>query len=479
MILDETDVLFHLFNSEEYTRKVLPYLTEHYFSVSINKQIFKTFHDYYTKYNSLPSKNQIHLEIVNKSDVKQTIVDQLSESLNDLVGETDIEMKWLVDKSEQFIKDKAIYNALLESIAIVDKKSKKSKDSIPELLSKALSVSFDHHIGHDYFNDASERFDFYNLVVDRVKFDMDVLNKITHGGLPKKTLNVFASATGVGKSLVMCHLASFYLSQGHNVLYITLEMAEERIAERIDVNLLDISLNDISGSSKDHYMKLINEQWKKTKGKLVIKEYPTSGANVEHFKSLLRELKIKKNFVPTILFIDYLTICSSARYKPGADVNSYFIGKAIAEEMRGLAVEYELICISAVQFNRSGYNNSDSDITNISESAAIAMTADTLFGLISTEDLRKENRILVKQMKNRLGDLNYYSKFLIGVDYAKMRIYELDGTKEIEDDEKQDEQCYVAVSSSSTKKKIQEEEESSIINTKSSLKDKVRSVNWG
>jgi replicative DNA helicase len=434
MVLDDDGVLFHLFQSEEYARKVLPYIKPEYFSSEAHKHIFTHFNDFFIAYDNIPSKISIKLQLDNAFGIKEPVVNQINETLESLSGDTEANIAWLVDQTEKYTQHKAIYNAVFEVISIIDKKSKKSKDVIPELLSQALAVSFDQHIGHDYFDDAESRHDFYNKILERVVFDMDVLNKITHGGLPRKTLNVFASATGVGKSLIMCHLSSFYLAQGYNVLYITLEMAEERIAERIDVNLLDISLDEMAQLPKETFITKINKQWKKTKGKLIIKEYPTAGANAEHFKSLLRELQIKKGFVPDVVCVDYLTICTSSRYKPGTDVGSYFIGKAIAEEIRGLCVSNNLVGISAVQFNRGGYNNSDSDITNISESAAIAMTADTLFGLISTPELRKENKIMIKQLKNRLGDLNYYSTFLIGVDYSKMRIYELEGTKEIKDD---------------------------------------------
>jgi archaellum biogenesis ATPase FlaH len=339
--------------------------------------------------------------------------------------EEKVESKWLVEQTEKFCQDKAIYNAIMESVSILDDKNGiKPKGEIPKLLSDALGVSFDQHIGHDYMSDYESRFDFYHKVESRVKFDLDIFNKITKGGLPTKTLNIALAGTGVGKSLFMCHVAGSCLSQGQNVLYITLEMAEERIAERIDANLLNIDLNELQTMTKEDYERKFKVLQNKAHGKLIIKEYPTASASSLHFRALLSELHLKKNFVPDIIFIDYLNICASARIKAGGSVNSYTYIKSIAEELRGLAVEHNVPIVSATQTTRSGFSNSDVGLEDTSESFGLPATADFMFALITTEELQQLNQIMVKQLKNRYSDPNNNKRFVVGVDRGKMRLYD-------------------------------------------------------
>jgi archaellum biogenesis ATPase FlaH len=349
---------------------------------------------------------------------------QLLNELNQ-AKEEPTETPWLIDQTEKFCQDKAIYNAIMESVGILDNKShKKSKGEIPQLLSDALGVSFDNTVGHDYINDSDARYEAYHKVESRIRFDLDLFNKITKGGLPIKTLNIALAGTGVGKSLFMCHVASGCLSQGHNVLYITMEMAEEKIAERIDANLLNIDLNELHTLSKEDYERKFSALKSKTHGKLIIKEYPTASASVLHFRALLNDLAIKKNFKPDIIFIDYLNICCSARIKPGANVNSYSYIKSIAEELRGLAVENALPIVSATQTTRSGFSSSDPGLEDTSESFGLPATADFMFALVSNEELEALGQILVKQLKNRYGDPNDYKRFVLGIDRAKMRLYD-------------------------------------------------------
>jgi archaellum biogenesis ATPase FlaH len=344
-----------------------------------------------------------------------------------------IELKWLTEQTEKFCQDKAIYNAIMESVSILDDRTQsKSKGEIPKLLADALGVSFDQHIGHDYINDYDSRFDFYHKVESRIRFDLDIFNKITKGGLPIKTLNIALAGTGVGKSLFMCHVAASCISQGHNVLYITLEMAEEKIAERIDANLLNIDLNELHTISKKDYERKFDALRNKVQGKLIIKEYPTAAASSLHFRALLSELALKKNFKPDIIFIDYLNICSSARIKPGASVNSYTYIKSIAEELRGLAVEYSVPIVSATQTTRSGFTNSDPGLEDTSESFGLPATADFMFALVTNEELESLNQILVKQLKNRYSDPNTFKRFVIGVDRAKMRLYDAEDSAQVD-----------------------------------------------
>jgi replicative DNA helicase len=417
--------------NEEYTRKVLPFISDSYFSDRMENILYKEIESFVHKYKSLPSKESLIIDLtesknLTESDLKRTteLVNSLSENKNEVN-----EMQWLIDQTEKFCQDKAIYNAIMESVQILDdKSSSKSKGSIPQLLSDALGVSFDSHVGHDYLVDYDERFDFYHRKEKRVKFDLDYFNKITKGGVPVKTLNVILAGTGSGKSLFMCHMAASSISQGHNVLYITLEMAEERIAERIDANLLNVSLDDLHVISKADYEKKFSALKNKTQGKLIIKEYPTASANAGHFRSLLNELRLKKNFVPEIIFVDYLNICNSSRMKMGSSINSYTYIKAIAEELRGLAVEFGVPIFSATQTTRSGYSNTDLGLEDTSESFGLPATADFMFALITTEELQQLNQIMVKQLKNRYGDPNFNKKFVIGVDRSKMKLYDVEAS---------------------------------------------------
>ena len=423
----ETTILKNLVYSEEYTRKVLPFIHVDYFSDNKEKIVFNLVSEFVNKYKTLPTHEALVIDLkdsktLNDIEVKGAL--NLLEEINQNKKEP-TEQQWLVEQTEKFCQDKAIYNAIMESVSILDDtKSTKSKGEIPKLLSNALGVSFDSNVGHDYINDSSSRFDFYHKQESRIPFDIDLLNKITKGGLPNKTLNICLAGTGVGKSMFMCHVAASCLSQGQNVLYITLEMAEERIAERIDANLLNVSMNDLHSMTKSDYDRKFDTLKSKTHGKLIIKEYPTASANSLHFRSLLNELHLKKNFQPQIIFIDYLNICASSRIKPGANVNSYSYIKAIAEELRGLAVEFNVPIVSATQTTRSGFSNTDVGLEDTSESFGLPATADFMFALISTEELEQLNQLMVKQLKNRYGDPNIYKRFVIGVDRSKMKLYD-------------------------------------------------------
>ena len=371
--------------------------------------------------------------VINFTESKNLTEAQVRSSidlLNDLHKEKNepSELQWLTEQTEKFCQDKAIYNAIMDAVQILDTKTNKDKGEIPKILSDALGVSFDRNIGHDYITDYESRYDFYHKKEERVPFDLDFFNKITKGGLPNKTLNIALAGTGVGKSLFMCHVAAGCISQGYDVLYITMEMAEEKIAERIDANLLNIRLDDLHIISKDDYTKRFQSVQNKTHGRLIIKEYPTAAAGSMHFRSLLNELQLKKNFRPKIIFIDYLNICCSSRLKAGANVNSYTYVKAIAEELRGLAVEFNVPIVSATQTTRSGYSNSDVDLTDTSESFGLPATADFMFALINTEELEQLNQIMVKQLKNRYNDPSMNKKFVIGVDRAKMKLYDVEDT---------------------------------------------------
>ena len=423
----ETTILKNLVYSEEYTRKVLPFIQVDYFSDNKEKIVFKLVSEFINKYKTLPTHEALVIDLTDSktlNDVEVKGALNLLEEINQNKKEP-TEQQWLVEQTEKFCQDKAIYNAIMESVSILDDtKSTKSKGEIPKLLSNALGVSFDSNVGHDYINDSSSRFDFYHKQESRIPFDIDLLNKITKGGLPNKTLNICLAGTGVGKSMFMCHVAASCLSQGQNVLYITLEMAEERIAERIDANLLNVSMNDLHSMTKSDYDRKFDTLKSKTHGKLIIKEYPTASANSLHFRSLLNELHLKKNFQPQIIFIDYLNICASSRIKPGANVNSYSYIKAIAEELRGLAVEFNVPIVSATQTTRSGFSNTDVGLEDTSESFGLPATADFMFALISTEELEQLNQLMVKQLKNRYGDPNIYKRFVIGVDRSKMKLYD-------------------------------------------------------
>jgi len=423
----EQTILKNLIYNEEYSRKVLPFIRPDYFSDNIEKTVFKEVFDFTNHYKNPPTHEALVINFTEKKDVSDEVVKDAIQLLNELnqAKEEPTETPWLIDQTEKFCQDKAIYNAIMESVGILDSKShNKSKGEIPQLLSDALGVSFDNTVGHDYINDSDARYEAYHKVESRIRFDLDLFNKITKGGLPIKTLNIALAGTGVGKSLFMCHVASSCLSQGHNVLYITMEMAEEKIAERIDANLLNIDLNELHTLSKDDYERKFSALKSKTHGKLIIKEYPTASASVLHFRALLNDLAIKKNFKPDIIFIDYLNICCSARIKPGANVNSYSYIKSIAEELRGLAVENALPIVSATQTTRSGFSSSDPGLEDTSESFGLPATADFMFALVSNEELEALGQILVKQLKNRYGDPNDYKRFVLGIDRAKMRLYD-------------------------------------------------------
>ena len=423
----EQTILKNLIYNEPFTRKVLPFIRPEYFSDATEKTLYKEIYDFVNQYKNLPSHEALVINFTESKSLTEPQVQSVIELVNDIHQNRDdkVEIEWLTEQTEKFCQDKAIYNAIMESVSILDdKQSKKSKGEIPKLLSDALGVSFDSNVGHDYINDSDSRYDFYHKVESRIQFDLDIFNKITKGGLPIKTLNIALAGTGVGKSLFMCHCAAGAISQGHNVLYITLEMAEEKIAERIDANLLNITMDELYTIPKDDYERKFSTLKNKVQGKLIIKEYPTAGASTLHFRALLNELALKKTFKPDIIFIDYLNICASARIKPGGNVNSYTYIKSIAEELRGLAVEFNLPVVSATQTTRSGYSNSDVDLTDTSESFGLPATADFMFALITNEELEQLGQIMVKQLKNRYSDPNYYKRFVVGVDRAKMRLYD-------------------------------------------------------
>ena len=421
----ETKILSHLVYDEKYLRKVLPFIKDVYFEVLTEKIIFQEIQQYMNNYDGLPSANILQIEIEKRKDISEEIFKEAVDLIQSF-REEKVDQEWLLDTTEKWCKERAIYLALMESVKLADGRDKtKNREAIPSILSEALGVSFDDHIGHDYLQDAEERFEFYHKKEDKIPFDLDLFNKITKGGLPNKTLNVALAGTGVGKSLFMCHCASSCLSQGKNVLYITLEMAEEKIAERIDANLLGINIKELADIPKSLFETKIGKVAKKTQGTLIIKEYPTASAHAGHFKSLLSELSIKKGFAPDIIFVDYLNICSSSRYK-GTIVNSYTFVKAIAEELRGLAVESNVPIVSATQTTRSGYGSSDIDLTDTSESFGLPATADLMFALISTEELEDMNQIMVKQLKNRYNDPTMNKRFVIGIDRARMRLYNVE-----------------------------------------------------
>ena len=421
----EVTILSNLVYSEKYTRKVLPFLKSEYFTAREHKIIFLEIHEYVSQYDALPSLNALGIECQERTDLTE-------EQFKDVIGVLNVlsddisDHDWLLDATEKWCQERAIYLSLMESVKIADgQDSKKDKGAIPQILSEALGVSFDQHVGHDYVSDAEARYDFYHRKEDKIPFDLSLFNKITKGGLPNKTLNIALAGTGVGKSLFMCHCASSALLQGKNVLYITLEMAEEKIAERIDSNLLNVPIQKLSDLPKVMFEKKIKSLAKKTQGKLIIKEYPTASAHVGHFKSLINDLALKRSIRPDVIFVDYLNICASQRYK-GSIVNSYTYVKAIAEELRGLAVEANVPIISATQTTRSGFGSSDVDLTDTSESFGLPATADLMFALISTEELEEMNQIMVKQLKNRYNDTNTFKRFCIGIDRSKMRLYDIE-----------------------------------------------------
>ena len=427
MELTEQIVMNCLFSDDGFVRKAMPYIEREYFQTESNKIVFDMMKVHIEKYNELPSRESllVSLDDVNVSEnIYKEILDFI-EYLNKNKDEHKNSL-WQLDATEKWCKDRALYNAVMKSINIINEDSSSEKGNMPKILQEALAVSFDTHIGHDFIDDYEERFEFYQRVEEKIPFHLEKLNEITKGGLPKKTLNIALAGTGVGKSLFMCDCAANHLAMGYDVLYITCEMSEEKIAERIDANLLDTSIQDVSVMRKTTFDRKIEKLKKKTTGKLIIKEYPTAVANANHFRHLLNELHLKKNFKPKIMYIDYLNICASSRIKLGNGANSYTLVKSIAEELRGLAVENEVPIVSATQTTRSGYSSSDVDLTDTSESFGLPATADLMFALISTEELEDMSQILVKQLKNRYNDPNENKRFVVGIDRPKMRLYDVE-----------------------------------------------------
>jgi replicative DNA helicase len=422
----EKTILQGLIYNEDYMRKVFPFLKQEYFSDQIDGQMYKTISGFISEYNKCPSKEAIEISLQNDRGVGEDTYENCINELNEYVP-TDTVNEFLINETEKFCKERAVYNAITRSINVMDGRDRElGPDGIPQLLQDALAVAFNSNVGHDYFNDAEKRFEFYNREEERIPFHLDLLNKVTKGGPPKKTLTCVLAPTGAGKSLFMTDWASFLVASGFNVLYITCEMAEERIAERNDANLLDVPLDQLKKMDKETYMGRMSKITSKTQGRMFIKEYPTSSAHVGHFKALLNELKIKQKFVPDIIFVDYINICLSQRYKAGGNANSYTIVKATAEELRGMAVEYDVPVVTATQVNRDGMDNSDIDMTNTSESMGLPMSLDIFFALIPTEELEKMNQIMIKQLKNRFGDINYFKRFVVGIDRSKMRLYDIE-----------------------------------------------------
>jgi replicative DNA helicase len=437
----ETTILRSLLFNNDYCRKVLPFIKNEYFENLHEKVVFEEICKFIVAYEQLATKEVLLIETEKRTDITEDTYKIICEYISKL-DDSPADKQWLIDTTEKWCKDRAIYLALMESIKIADgQDEKKSRDSIPAILQEALAIGFDSHIGHDYLKDYQERYDSYHRKEDKIPFDLDYFNKITKGGLPNKTLNIALAGTGVGKSLFMCHFASSVLLQGRNVLYITLEMAEEKIAERIDANLLNVNIKDIETLPKMMFDTKVNNIAKKTQGTLIIKEYPTASAHAGHFRALLNELSLKKSFKPDIIFIDYLNICGSSRYKSNFSVNSYSYVKAIAEELRGLAVESNVPIVSATQTTRSGFSSSDPDLTDTSESFGLPATADLMFALISTEELEQLGQIMVKQLKNRYNDPTMNKRFVVGIDRAKMRLYDVEQSaqKDILDSGNEDE----------------------------------------
>jgi len=440
----ETTILRNLVYNEEYSRKVIPFLKPDYFDQRTEKVIFEEISSFIVKYGSAITTEALRIELENRTDLTETEVKE-SRDITNAFSDSPVDKQWLLDTTEKWCRDRAIYLALMESIHIADGgDEKKNRDAIPSILSDALAVSFDNHIGHNYLEDYEARYESYHRKEDRIPFDLEYFNKITKGGLPNKTLNVALAGTGVGKSLFMCHMASSVLLNGRNVLYITMEMAEEKIAERIDANLLNVNIQDLTDLPKNTFENKVTNLSKKTQGSLIIKEYPTASAHSGHFKALLNELALKKSFRPDIIFIDYLNICASSRYKSNFSVNSYSYIKAIAEELRGLAVEANVPIVSATQTTRSGYGSSDVELTDTSESFGLPATADLMFALISTEELEALGQLMVKQLKNRYNDPTIYKRFIVGIDRAKMRLYDCEQTaqKDILDSGQEEEYDY-------------------------------------
>ena len=421
----ETTILSNLFFNEDFTRKALPFIEPDYFANSDEQTLFTEIEKFVENYKNLPTKDTILIELGGRKDLTEEQLKNLKQLIAG-ANDTQVDLKWLLDATEKWCKDRAVHNAVLSGIKILDNKDqKRTPEAIPGILADALSVSFDNHIGHDYLQDAEKRYDWYHTKEKKFKFDLDFFNKITKGGVPSKTLNIALAGTGVGKSLFMCHVASSFLTQGKNVLYITLEMAEERIAERIDANLFDIPMEDIRDMPKQLYDNKVDKLNAKTKGQLIIKEYPTASAHSGHFRALINELTLKKSFKPDVVFIDYLNICASARFK-GGNISSYFYIKAIAEELRGLAVEFDMPIFSATQTTRTGFASTDIGLEDTSESFGLPATADFMFALMSNEELEALGQMKVKQLKNRYNDPSMNRAFIVGVDRAKMRLYDVE-----------------------------------------------------
>ena len=420
----ERTTLTNLIWDENYARKVIPFIKPEYYSDKNERVIFEEITKFTEKYNSIPTQEALTIELDNRKDVNDDEYRKIVDIISSL-QKSDVDTQWLLDTTEKFCKDKAIYNAVVEGIGIIDGKDKeRTPEAIPSILSEALAVSFDTNVGHDYVEDGEERYDFYHKKEEKIPFDLDYFNKITKGGLPQKTLNIALAGTGVGKSLFMCHVAASTLMQGKSVLYITMEMAEERIAERIDANLMNVSMDDLQTLPKKMFETKLSKIQTKTNGKLIIKEYPTASAHVGHFRSLIKELALKRSFMPDIIFIDYLNICASSRFKGNANVGSYFYIKSIAEELRGLAVETNVPIMSATQTTRTGFTSTDIGLEDTSESFGLPATADLMFALIATEELEELNQIVVKQLKNRYNDPTMNKRFVLGIDRAKMRLYD-------------------------------------------------------
>jgi replicative DNA helicase len=422
----EQTVLRNLLTNEPYMRKVLPFVKPEYFE-GVYRLLYKEVGKYVAKYNKLPRLEEFKIELDNSDKFNDEMYRHAMEVMPNIFTKEDVNEQWLIDTTEKWCQDRAVYNAIMESISIIDNKHETlSKNALPDILQKALAVSFDTNIGHDYIENVEQRYDFYHEQEERIPFDLDYFNKITKGGLPNKTLNIALAGTGVGKSLFMCHVAANALVQGSNVLYITMEMSEERIAERIDANLLDVPIDQIENLSKDMLTQKVHNISRKGNGKLIIKEYPTGQANTSHFRALLNELKLKKNFVPDMIFVDYLNICASARMKGmGGSINSYTYIKAIAEELRGLAVEFNVPIVSATQTTRQGYSSSDPGLEDTSESFGLPATADLMFALVSNDELQANGQIMVKQLKNRYNDPNRDKRFIVGVDRSKMKLFDV------------------------------------------------------
>jgi KaiC/GvpD/RAD55 family RecA-like ATPase len=425
-MLEKTIISNLLFN-EEFSRKVFPYIKDEYFDENTHKKIFSTYSEYVEKYKEPPSIEALKISIDKRKDLNEDAYKEVCKSIDELSIDATTNQEWLLHETEKFCQDKDLYNSIRKAILILDGQDKDyDKGALPKLLSDSLGISFDTSVGHDFLEDFEDRYEYYHRKEERLSFDIEIFNKITKGGIPRKSMTVLLATTGGGKSLVKCHMAATSLMFGRSVLYITMELPEEEVARRIDANLLDTRLDELMDLPRDIYNNRVNKVKSKTPGKLIIKEYPTGSAHAGHFRHLLNELRMKKNFVPDIIFVDYLNICASSRVKGAASANSYTLVKSIAEEVRGLAMEFGVAIVTSSQFNRSAYDSSDVDLSNTSESMGITHTADAIFGLISNEELEERKHLMIKQLKNRWGDLSYYKRFIIGIDRAKMKIFDLE-----------------------------------------------------